>query len=113
YSYELWLNGSLLYRSDYPRDVISTTLRFLQPDTTYAVQVRTYDFGNNPSPLSDPVFFTTLPTNPNDTTPPTVPAGVTAYGFGDGSTETQVSWAQSTDDFDDQANIRYDIYVDG
>jgi hypothetical protein len=63
--------------------------------------------------LSDPVSFTTLPANPDDTTPPTVPAFVTAYGFGDGSTETQVSWAQSTDDFDPQANIRYDIYVNG
>ena len=41
------------------------------------------------------------------------PAFVSAYGFGDGSTETQVSWAQSTDDFDDQSNIRYDIYVNG
>jgi len=113
YSYELWLNGSLLYRSDYPRNVISTTLRSLQPATTYAVQIRTYDFGGNPSPLSDPVAFTTLPANPNDTTPPTTPAHVNAYGFGDGSTETQVSWAQSTDNFDAQANIRYDIYVNG
>ena len=74
YSYELWINGSLLYRSNYPRNVISTVLRYLQPDTTYAVQIRTIDFGNNPSPLSDPVSFTTLPANPNDTTPPTVPA---------------------------------------
>ena len=113
YSYELWLNGSLLYRSDYPRNVISTTLRSLQPATPYAVQIRTIDFGGNPSPLSDPVSFTTLPANPNDTTPPTVPAQVNAYGFGDGSTETQVSWAQSTDDFDAQANIRYDVYVNG
>ncbi len=31
--------------------------------------------------------------------------------FGDGSTETQLSWAQSTDDFDAQANIRYDAYL--
>lgn len=113
YSYELWLNGSLYYRSDYPRDVTSTTLRFLQQGTAYTVQIRTIDFGNNPSPLSDPVSFTTLPANPNDTTPPTVPANVNAYGFGDGSTETQVSWAQSADDFDAQANIRYDIYVNG
>ena len=111
YSYELWLDGSLLYRSDYPRDVIATILRFLQPDTTYAVQIRTIDFGNNPSPLSEPVIFDTLPANPNDTTPPTVPANVFAYGFGD--LEMQLSWAQSTDDFDAQANIRYDVYVNG
>ncbi len=111
YSYELWLNGSLLYRSDYPRDVTSTILRYLQPATTYAVRIRTIDFGGNPSPLSAPVSLTTLPANPNDTTPPTVPANVFAYGFGD--LEMQLSWAQSTDDFDAQANIRYDVYVNG
>ena len=111
YSYELWLNGSLLYRSDYPRDVVSTVLRFLEPATAYAVQIRTIDFGGNPSPLSAPVSFTTLPANPNDTTPPTVPANVFAYSFGD--LEMQLQWTQSTDDFDAQANIRYDVYVNG
>jgi hypothetical protein len=113
YAHEVWLNGNLLYRSYYPRDVTNTVLRNLQPATPYTVQVRTYDFGNNPSPLSDPVSFTTPPLNPNDVTPPSVPAGVFAYGFGDGSTETQLSWTQSTDDFDAQANIRYDVYVNG
>jgi len=111
YSYELWLNGSLLYRSDYPRNVTNTVLRYLQPATTYAVQIRTIDFGGNPSPLSAPVSVTTLPANPNDTTPPTVPANVFAYSFGD--LEMSLSWAQSTDDFDAQANIRYDVYVNG
>jgi hypothetical protein len=111
YSYELWLNGTLLYRSDYPRDVTNTVLRYLQPATTYAVQIRTIDFGNNPSPLSDPVSLTTLPANPNDTTPPSVPANVFAYSFGD--LEMQLQWTQSTDDFDAQANIRYDVYVNG
>ena len=113
YSYELWLNGSVLYRSDFPRDVTSTVLRNLDPATAYAVQIRTYDFGGNPSPLSDAVSFTTPAPNPNDTMPPSVPANVNAYGFGDGSTETQVSWTQSTDNFDAPANIRYDIYVNG
>lgn len=111
YSYELWLNGSLLYRSDYPRNVIETTLRFLQPATTYAVQIRTIDFGGNPSPLSAPASFTTLPANPNDTTPPSVPNPVFAYSFGD--LEMELSWGQSTDDFDAQANIRYDVFVNG
>jgi hypothetical protein len=91
--------------------VTSTILRYLQPDTTYAVQIRTIDFGGNPSPISDPVSVTTPPANPNDTTPPTVPANVSAYGFGD--LEMQLSWTQSTDDFDAQANIRYDVYVNG
>jgi len=111
YSYELWINGSLLYRSDYPRDVTSTVLRYLQPATTYSVQIRTIDIGGNPSPISDAVSLTTLPANPNDTTPPTVPANVFAYSFGD--LEMQLQWTQSTDDFDVQTNIRYDVYVNG
>jgi hypothetical protein len=111
YSYELWLNGTLRYRSDYPRDVTNTVLRYLQPDTDYAVQIRTYDFGYNPSPLSEPALFRTLPANPNDTTPPTVPAPVYADSFGD--LEMSLSWGQSTDDCDAQANIRYDVYVNG
>src|SRR5688572_27182344 len=111
YSYELWIDGSLVYRRDYPRDVISTVLRFLQPATTYAVQIRTIDIGGNPSPISDPVSLTTLPANPNDTTPPTVPSPVWADSFGD--LEMSLSWGQSTDDFDAQANIRYDVYVNG
>jgi hypothetical protein len=111
YSYELWINGSLLYRRGSPRDVVETVLRFLEPDTTYAVQIRTIDIGGNPSPISDSVLVTTPPANPNDTTPPTVPAHIFAYGFGD--LEMQLSWTQSTDDFDDQSNIRYDVYVNG
>ena len=111
YSYELWLNGSLSYRSDYPRDVTNTVLRYLQPATPYTVQVRTYDYGNNPSPLSSPVSFQTRPANPLDTAPPSVPAGVFAYSFGD--LEMQLSWGQSTDNFDAQANIRYDVFVNG
>lgn len=111
YSYELWLNGALQYRSSYPRDVTSTVLRYLEPDTAYAVQIRTYDFGGNPSPLSEPASFSTPPANPNDTTPPTVPAPVWADSFGD--LEMSLSWGQSTDDFDAQANIRYDVYVNG
>lgn len=111
YSYELWLNGSLSYRSDYPRDVTSTVLRYFQPATTYSVQIRTIDFGGNPSPISAPVSLTTHPANPNDTTPPTVPTNVSAYSFGD--LEMSLSWTQSTDAFDAQANIRYDVYVNG
>ena len=89
----------------------STVLRFLEPGTAYAVQIRTYDIGGNPSPLSAPASFATLPANPNDTTPPTTPANVFVYSFGD--LEMQLSWTQSTDNFDKQANIRYDVYVNG
>ena len=41
----------------------------------------------------------------------TMPNRVFADSFGD--LEMQLSWGQSTDDFDDEANIRYDVYVNG
>jgi len=42
-----------------------------------------------------------------------MPANLRASGTGDGSTEAHVRWTQSTDDFDAQSNIRYDVYVNG
>lgn len=105
--YQVFVNGS---PHTSPSPDLSTTLRFLAPDTTYTLTVRGRDEGQHWSPFSAPVSVTTLPRNPNDTTPPTTPTNLTAYGFGDGSTETQVQWAQSTDDFDPRENIRYDVY---
>src|SRR4029453_145682 len=61
--------------------------------------------------FSDPIPLVTLPPNPNDHTPPTTPTNLSAYSFGDGSTEMQIQWAQSTDDFDAQSNIPYAVYV--
>ncbi len=109
-SYQVSVNGEP-HTSLSPN--LSTTVRLLAPQTTYSLTVRGRDEGNHWSPFSDPVSVVTLPPNPNDTTPPTTPANLTAYGTGDGSTETHVSWTQSTDDFDAQSNIRYDVYLNG
>ncbi len=109
-SYQVSVNGDP-YTAPSPN--LSTTLRFLRPETTYSLTARGRDEGNFWSPFSDPVTVTTLPPNPNDHTPPNTPANLTAYGFGDGSTEMQIQWAQSTDDFDAQSNIRYDVYLNG
>ena len=109
-SYQVSVNGDP-HTSLSPN--LSTTVRLLAPQTTYSLTVRGRDEGNHWSPFSDPVSVVTLPPNPNDTTPPTTPANLTAYGTGDGSTETHVSWTQSTDDFDGQSNIRYDVYLNG
>jgi chitodextrinase len=111
--YEVWVNGSLEQRLDTTKNITSTTLRFLEPATTYAVNVRAYDYGNNHSPFSDTVSVTTLPPNPNDTRPPTTPANLREEHYGGGDTEIHLSWTQSTDDFDAQSNIRYDVYVNG
>jgi hypothetical protein len=110
-STEIYLNGVFYYGVG--RGVTTAILRFLQPGTTYSLTARAVDFGNNIGPFSNPIPLVTLPRNPNDTTPPTTPANLYANDTGDGSTETHISWTQSTDDFDAQSNIRYDVYVNG
>ena len=109
--YEVWING--IHSFNTAKNITSTTVRLLEPATTYTFNVRAYDYGQNRSPFSDPVTVTTLPPNPNDTTAPTTPTNLDADTFGDGSTETRLRWTQSTDDFDAQSNIRYDVYVNG
>jgi len=98
-STQIYLNGAFYFGVG--RGITTATLRFLQPGTTYS------------GPFSDPISLVTLPPNPNDHTPPSTPANLSAYSFGDGSTEMQIQWAQSTDDLDAQSNIRYDVYVNG
>jgi hypothetical protein len=109
--YEVWVNGSQYANTG--KNVTSITVQFLQPDTTYTVQVRAYDYGNNRSPFSDSVDLTTLPPNPNDTTPPTTPTDLREDHYDGCDTEIRLRWTQSTDDIDPQANIRYDVYVNG
>jgi hypothetical protein len=109
-SYQISVNGDP-YTAPSPN--LSTILRFLQPNTTYTLTARGRDEGHFWSPFSAPVTVTTLPPNPNDHTPPSTPANLSAYSFSDGSTEMQIQWAQSTDDFDAQSNIRYDVYLNG
>lgn len=111
FTYEIWLNGSV--HTTTGRNITAAVLRFLQPATTYSITVRGRDGGNNWSPFSNPVSMTTLPPNPNDHTPPTTPTNVQAFSYDSGDTEFQMSWTQSTDDFDRQENIRYDVYVNG
>jgi hypothetical protein len=106
-----YLNGT--FHFGVARGITNATLRFLRPDTTYSLTARAIDFGYNVGPFSDPIALTTAPANPNDHTPPNTPAGVSAYGFGDGSTEMQIQWAQSSDDFNAQSNLRYDVYLNG
>lgn len=109
--YEIWLNGS--HTSSTGKNITSTTLQFLEPATTYTVQVRAYDYGNNRSPFSEPVTVTTLSPNPDDTTPPTTPTNLREDHYDGSDTEIRLWWTQSTDNFDPQSNIRYDVYVNG
>ena len=82
----------------------------LNQDTTYTFTVRARDVDGNLSPVSDPVFVTTDPADPNDHTPPTQPTNLTAENDGG---HLIVSWDPSTDDLAPQSFIRYDVYVNG
>jgi chitinase len=108
-SYEVFVNGTLYSQTG--KGVTAMTIRFLQPATTYSVTARAYDSRLQRGPFSNPVSVKTLPPNPNDHTPPNTPTNLQAFGYGD--LEFQLSWTQSTDDFDRPENIRYDVYVNG
>jgi hypothetical protein len=110
-SYAVFVNGAF-----YPgggSTNLSTIIHSLEPQTTYTIHVRGCDSGNNCSPLSNPVTVTTKPPNLNDTTPPTMPGNLTDNGMAFQDGETWLFWQQSTDDFDPQSLIRYDIYANG
>lgn len=82
----------------------------LDQEGTYTFTVGARDIDGNVSPLSDPVFVTTDPADPNDLTPPTQPVNVTAEADGG---HVIVRWDPSTDDHAPQTFIRYDVYVNG
>jgi chitodextrinase len=82
----------------------------LNQDTTYTFTVRARDANGNNSPMSEPAVVTTDPADPNDTTPPTPPANLTAVDDGG---FIVVDWDASTDAVAPQALIRYDVYVNG
>jgi chitinase len=82
----------------------------LDQQRTYTFTVRARDVDGNLSPVSDPLFVTTDPADPNDRTPPTPPMNVTAEADG---AHLIVRWEPSIDDFAPQVFIRYDVYVNG
>ncbi|HMJ89694.1 MAG TPA: fibronectin type III domain-containing protein, partial [Candidatus Acidoferrum sp.] len=98
--YGVLVNGDLHTSAGTNRFV---TINFLEPQTTYVVQVYAADYGNNVSPLSAPVNVTTTPPNPNDTTPPTTPGNLTDNGMSFPDGETWLFWEQSTDNIDPQS----------
>src|SRR2546430_12468222 len=65
----------------------------LSPSTTYSYTVAAYDAAGNLSAQSSPASATTPA--PPDTTPPTVPAGLTATAVS--SSHINLSWATSSD----------------
>jgi chitodextrinase len=89
----------------------SADITGLAPSTTYVFTVVAGDTWNNMSPPSNAVTVTTPASDPNDMTPPTAPANLYANDGGCG--EVWLFWTQSTDNVDGQAEIRYQVYVNG
>ena len=88
-----------------------TTYRdaMLQPATDYGYYVVAYDAAGNASPASTTAAAKTYATTSSvDTTPPTVPMGLTATVAS--STQVNLSWNPSTDNV---AVAGYDVYRDG
>jgi len=107
-SYWLYRDGTPILEN---KKQTSANVALLGPETTYHFTVKARDDGVNYSPLSDPEPATTTAPNPNDVTPPTVPANFRAGSWGD--CEVELDWDDSTDDFDPQWVIRYDVYING
>ena len=110
-------NGPIIWYTIYIDGQAVTTLNSksgtftpLDQETTYTFTVRARDVDGNLSPMSDPQVVTTDPADPNDHTPPTPPANVTADSDG---AFLNVRWTASTDDLAPQAFIRYDVFVNG
>lgn len=107
--YQVYVDGAAnLY---VPNGGTSADVTGLAPLTTYTFTVAAGDGWNNRSPLSNAVTVTTPASDPNDTTPPTAPTNLWANDGGCG--EVWLFWTQSTDNVDPQAEIRYEVYVNG
>jgi len=87
----------------------------LWPGFTYAITVVAYSLQGQTGELStesEPVTVTTTPAT--ITPPPNAPTAPTGLnGWGDGGGEAIISWNPSTSVNEPQADIQYNIYIDG
>jgi hypothetical protein len=88
----------------------SVVIPLLDPETSYSFTARARDFAGHQSPTSEPVVATTPAPNPDDVTPPSTPS---LNGGAVDSCEVMLDWTESTDDFDPQFVIEYEVYVNG
>jgi hypothetical protein len=115
-SYKVTKNGVPISNGGYTW-VSETAWNFtlLEPGTTYTFTAQARDryvnvSGGNLSGVST-INVTTLANDGSDVTPPTQPANVQAFGYGD--LEMQVWWTESTDNVTPKNVILYEIYVNG
>jgi hypothetical protein len=88
----------------------SAVIRHLQPGTGYSFSVTASDFSGGNVTGSNVVSVVTPPSS--DTLPPTVPTNL--HLVSDNScAEVWLGWTESSDNKDSEANIEYEIYVNG
>ena len=111
FGYEVLMDGAVLASVPHPYiGTPSTTLRKIPPGThTFVVRAR--DTAGNVSGLSNPVTVT-LAGN-GDSTPPSAPTDLTVEDFNDNCGSLILRWTPSTDNFDAQSEIEYEIHLNG
>ncbi len=112
-SYAVAVNGISLSGGSTSSTTSTTT--GLWPGYTYAITVTAYSLNGTTGALSTTSQPVTVTTAPATITPPpnapTTPTGLT--GWGDGGGEAIISWNPSTSVNEPQADIQYNIYIDG
>lgn len=91
----------------------SRTYYALRPATSYTFTVRAKDYAGNWSAPSAPFTVTTKALDASDTQPPSAPTNVWAGDFGSGDREFQLLWNAATDNSDVQADLHYEVYLNG
>jgi chitin-binding protein len=91
----------------------SRTYYALQPATTYTFVARATDYAGNLSAPSASFSVTTQALDPGDKQAPSAPANLWANDFGSGDREFQLTWTASTDNADSQADLVYEVYING
>ena len=109
-NYGVNLNGARITQNVNWLSQTSATIRHLQPGTGYSFSVTASDFSGGNATTSNAVDLVTLPSS--DTLPPTVPTNLHLVRD-DSCAEIWLGWTESSDASDSQANIEYEIYVNG
>jgi hypothetical protein len=109
-NYGVNLNGVPITQNVNWLSQTSATIRHLQPGTGYSFSVTASDFSGGNATTSNAVDVVTLPSS--DTLPPTVPTDLHLVRD-DSCAEIWLGWTESSDASDSQANIEYEIYVNG
>jgi hypothetical protein len=92
---------------------MSRTYYALKPATTYTFTVRAKDYAGNWSDASESFPVTTKALDASDTQAPSTPTNVWAGDFGSGDREFLLTWTASTDNADSQADLHYEVYLNG